>query len=183
MPVDMKAMIAQKLGELLEQKNLDKITVRELVETCHISRQTFYYHFHDLMEVVEWNQHKVLEKALQRDFSQGNSKEAIKEIVTDVLSHKELILQLLESRQHDEIVELFLNTVRFQLREILRKKAPVASVAPMDAETMVSFYANGIVGMMIGELKKKEVNVEIFSTQLYRLLAGKITFDFTDVPV
>lgn len=180
MPVDMKAMIAQKLGELLEQKNLDKITVRELVEACHISRQTFYYHFHDLMEVVEWNQHKVLEKALQRDFSQKNSKEAIKEIVTDVLEHKELILQLLESRQHDEIIQLFLDTVHFQLREILHKKAPVVSIPPMDAEMLLDFYSTGIVGIMIGALKKKEVNVELLSTQLYRLLAGKITFDFTD---
>ena len=49
MPVDMKAKIAETLYELLKHKPLDKITVKELVDTCNISRQSFYYHFQDIM--------------------------------------------------------------------------------------------------------------------------------------
>lgn len=38
MPGDMKARIADTLNELLEHKELDKITVKELVDACNISR-------------------------------------------------------------------------------------------------------------------------------------------------
>ena len=37
----MKAMIAETFLTLAGQKNVDKITVKDLVETCGISRQTF----------------------------------------------------------------------------------------------------------------------------------------------
>lgn len=47
MPVDVKQVIAETFAGLLEHKNVEKITVKELVDACHISRQTFYYHFQD----------------------------------------------------------------------------------------------------------------------------------------
>lgn len=49
-----KTEIANTLGELLQVKRLDDITVTELVERCGISRQAFYYHFSDLYGVVDY---------------------------------------------------------------------------------------------------------------------------------
>ena len=36
------------------EKTLDKITVKELVATCGVNRQTFYYNFQDIYELLEW---------------------------------------------------------------------------------------------------------------------------------
>lgn len=55
MPVQVKPMIAEAFIRLSKQKNIDKITVKDLVEACGISRQTFYYHFQDILEVIEWS--------------------------------------------------------------------------------------------------------------------------------
>lgn len=55
MPVDMKAMIAGTYLQLVQHGNVDKITVKALIDACHISRQTFYYHFRDIMDVLEWS--------------------------------------------------------------------------------------------------------------------------------
>ena len=55
MPVDMKALIAETLQKMAQKGNIDKITVKSLIEECHISRQTFYYHFQDIMDVMEWS--------------------------------------------------------------------------------------------------------------------------------
>ncbi len=51
---DRKQIFADTLVELLKEKPLDKITVTELVEKCHVTRQAFYYHFSDIYEIVEW---------------------------------------------------------------------------------------------------------------------------------
>ena len=53
MAVDMKERIAASFAALAQKKPVDKITVKELVELCGISRQTFYYHFQDLLEVMQ----------------------------------------------------------------------------------------------------------------------------------
>ena len=51
---DVKQKIADTVRELSFKKSIDKITVKEIVITAGISRQTFYYHFNDTLEVMEW---------------------------------------------------------------------------------------------------------------------------------
>lgn len=45
-------LIAQALEDLLRQKTLDKITVKEIVEKSGVNRQTFYYNC-ELAEMVQ----------------------------------------------------------------------------------------------------------------------------------
>lgn len=62
MPVDMKEVIAQAAMKLLIEKHAKKLTVKDIVEECHITRQTFYYHFADIPEMFRW----ILEQQGQR---------------------------------------------------------------------------------------------------------------------
>ena len=54
MPIDMKGTIAQAAMTLLTEKYVKKLTVKDIVEECHITRQTFYYHFADIPEMFRW---------------------------------------------------------------------------------------------------------------------------------
>ena len=54
MSKETKQLIAETFVELSRQKSIDKVTVKDVVEACHVSRQTFYYHFQDLTDVMEW---------------------------------------------------------------------------------------------------------------------------------
>ena len=45
--------IMETFISLLEERPLSKITVKDIVDTCGITRNTFYYHFHDIPELVE----------------------------------------------------------------------------------------------------------------------------------
>lgn len=49
-----KLLIATSLRKLMKKKSLDKIKIREIVEDCKVNRQTFYYHFQDIYDLVEW---------------------------------------------------------------------------------------------------------------------------------
>ena len=64
MPVNMKNMIAEAFVKLSDEKAIDKITVKDVVEECNISRQSFYYHFQDILEVIEWSAEQSFEKLL-----------------------------------------------------------------------------------------------------------------------
>ena len=48
-----KEIIIRTLFELLNEKPLAKITVKDIVERCGVNRNTFYYHFRDISDVVE----------------------------------------------------------------------------------------------------------------------------------
>ena len=48
-----KEIIARTFTELLDEKPMSKITVKDIVEHCGVNRNTFYYHFRDIPDVVE----------------------------------------------------------------------------------------------------------------------------------
>ena len=50
-----KKMLADMLISLLQTKPISKITVSEIVNLCDINRKTFYYHFQDVYDLLEWH--------------------------------------------------------------------------------------------------------------------------------
>ena len=49
-----KKAIAYTFKDLLKEKAFNKITINDIAEKCDINRQTFYYHFQDIRDLVEW---------------------------------------------------------------------------------------------------------------------------------
>lgn len=49
-----KKAIAYTFKDLLKEKTFNKITVSDIANRCDINRQTFYYHFKDIRDLVEW---------------------------------------------------------------------------------------------------------------------------------
>ena len=50
-----KRALEASLKKLLLEKPLHKITVSDITEDCGINRMTFYYHFKDIYDLVEWS--------------------------------------------------------------------------------------------------------------------------------
>ena len=53
MPTFTKNAIRETFIELLKKKFIDKITVKDIVEECGINRNTFYYYYADIYELME----------------------------------------------------------------------------------------------------------------------------------
>ena len=54
MAVGTKDALASALRQMMRVKPIDKITVKDIVEICGVNRQTFYYHFDDVDDLLEW---------------------------------------------------------------------------------------------------------------------------------
>lgn len=52
-----KKALGAALKELMSQKPLGKINVGEICEKCHMNRKSFYYHFKDKYDLVNWVYH------------------------------------------------------------------------------------------------------------------------------
>lgn len=49
-----KCALADALIRIMDTKPFESITIKELTDMCHIKRQSFYYHFRDIYELLEW---------------------------------------------------------------------------------------------------------------------------------
>ena len=49
-----KEALAAALRKMMTVKPIDKVTVKDIVEICGVNRQTFYYHFDNVDNLLEW---------------------------------------------------------------------------------------------------------------------------------
>lgn len=49
-----KKAIARSLKEICSSRSFDKISVGDIAENAGVNRQTFYYHFQDKFDLIEW---------------------------------------------------------------------------------------------------------------------------------
>lgn len=49
-----KEALSESMKELMKKKSFSKISVGEICENCGINRKSFYYHFRDKYDLVNW---------------------------------------------------------------------------------------------------------------------------------
>lgn len=78
MPADMKETIARAALALLFECHVKKLTVKDIVEQCHITRQAFYYHFEDIPELFRWMMEQLTQLLIEEALSKGNAEEGLR---------------------------------------------------------------------------------------------------------
>ena len=115
-----KRVIRESLQELLEEKPLSAITVKELVEQADINRSTFYAHYETLPALIEEIEREaagqVIEKMAIETYSEADFKQRVISDFVDLLTeHRELSFWLWDEQisgageqyLHDYAEELF----------------------------------------------------------------------------
>lgn len=100
-----KAMAASLL-KLLEKKSLDKITIKDITDDCSVNRQTFYYHFHDIYDLLEWIVVQETSEILKDGITADNWKICIKKTFEQLMENKVVFMNVFEAldRQRAESV-------------------------------------------------------------------------------
>ena len=173
MPVDMKNIISSTFISMVKQKGIDKITVKALIDACNISRQTFYYHFQDIMEVIEWSMEQATKNMLSKSLKAGTPEEAISVLISSAVDNRLLVHRLLDSQKRDQNERLFVQAARGYLEELIRSKARKPSINYSDMDVALDFWAFGISGLLFKYCSNESVDADGLAAQICRLLPGK----------
>lgn len=176
MPVDMKRIIAETLGKMIETNNVDKITATALIRECHISRQTFYYHFKDLMDVYEWSIRQATQELVRQSLDAKDTHTALKGFITFSVDHYAIMEKLLESQNRAHLEKLLIEAMNTYLWEIARHKHLIGSVHPEDLEITLKFTAFGLVGVLLASSGDPHLDKDKLVSQLEPLLASQRLF-------
>lgn len=170
MPADMKNMIADAFTEMIRVKHIDKITITDLVNSCNISRQAFYYHFHDIIEVIEWQAKRRFEQVLDRSLRAENPEEAIRVFLSFAVESSDMMKKLLRSQKREYLEDMLIKGIRTYLQEMMRHKGANQSFSYSDREISLNFLTYGIVGLLIEYCGDKSLDVDGFSRQIYQMI-------------
>ena len=78
MPGNTKDTIAEAARKLVKEKQIKELTVKGIVEECHITRQTFYYHFEDIPAMFRWVLQRDTERLIQRSIELQDGEQKLK---------------------------------------------------------------------------------------------------------
>ena len=170
----MKQRIAAAYMQLARSGDVDRITVTSLVEACGISRQTFYYHFRDIMDVLEWGIRQTLERDLEASLQTPDSRAAIQIFVTRAVQKRTALRLLLDSHRRPELERLLIRALRTYLRELFRRRYPRSALSAADLAAALDFYACGIIGVLLGSCRQPNPDPEALTDQICRLLSGEM---------
>ena len=172
MPSDMKERIAREFAELARTKSIDKITVKDIVEACHITRQTFYYHFQDLIDVIDWSLRQAMEELVEKSIRIDSREQVIELFLSEAVKARGLLRKLLASQLREQTERLIVESVRSYFREMAERRELLQDVSRSDAQVALDFYTFATVGMMLEYCSRPNLDVKRLAGQITRLMSG-----------
>lgn len=142
--------------QLLEGESLDKITVRDIVEECEINRNTFYYHYSDIYDLIDDVFRVETEKFMSEDVDENTTfGEEYERAARFVLKYKKAILHIYDSKKRD-VLQNYLETLAFSfISRFVKKEADGYGLPDEDIDYITGFYTHAIVGNTLGWIKRK----------------------------
>ena len=92
-----KRFLAVALKELMKTKSFDKVTVKDLTEYCDINRQTFYYHFIDIRDLMEWIIYEDSKKIIANNKTAETWEKGYLDILVHLKADKDFFMNLYNS--------------------------------------------------------------------------------------
>ena len=140
-----KKKIADCVRQLMKRKEISKITIGDIMEATGMSRQSFYYHFKDIYDVLEDIFVEERESLRQQLSGEGSFYESHKAASAIILQHKSAVLHLAKSRHQDILMNYLTNVVHDFVRPFVEYRARDARLSEQDIRYIVSFYSCAII--------------------------------------
>ena len=149
-----KFAIAFAFKELLLEKSIDKITINDITEKCGINRQTFYYHFHDIYELIEWICETDADHVLKQNKTYDTWQEGFLAIFHLLKKDEPFVVNIYHNAPRGYIYR-YLYKVTYQLiYDVLEEKAAGMVVREEDKTFIADFYKYGFVGLVLEWIDK-----------------------------
>ena len=148
-----KRALEASLKNLLLQKPLSKITISDITEDCGINRMTFYYHFKDIYDLVEWSCQEDASRALAGNKTYETWQQGFLQLFKAVQDNKPFIMNVYHSVSREQ-VETYLYKLTYDLLEgVVEEQAAGMSVRPEDKAFIANVYKYAFVGLMLDWIK------------------------------
>lgn len=142
-----KKMIIEQTVALAGKKPLSKITIRDITDACGITRNTFYYYYHDIFDVID---DLVTEKVAELSRkSPEEPEEAMFEFIEFCLLNRKVLLNLYRTIGHDAMSGYAMRQLRGVISDSVRAQAGDPPLNEEDLSMICAFYEEAFFGLMV----------------------------------
>lgn len=140
--------LAESLKKLLNRKTLNKITVSDITNDCGMNRQTFYYHFHDVYELVDWIFAEEMKRYAQEGFTPDNWRDVMTRLMDNFLEERHFIINVYNSLNRKELEKYMRVFVKPAVTDIVNEIARNYDVSAEDIDFLTSTLTASLTGIV-----------------------------------
>ena len=160
-----KEALAAALKQMMTVKPMDKITIKDLVEICGVNRQTFYYHFDDVYDLLEWVFEEDANRVLPREVVYEHWREDVFIFMQYLQDNSSFTLNVYNSNSRIYMLRYLEEKMAACIRSFAVIVSEGMNIDRQDFEFVVTFYAKCAIGfisqwMDLGMKLPKEVTTE-----------------------
>ena len=137
-------LLAESFKEIAATRPIEKITIKEITDKAGVIRPTFYNHFQDKYELLEWIVQTELIDPMNPMIDQGQLKEAVVNSLTLMSKEKDFYVKAVKLEGQNSFKEILVQKVTdLILHKLDSKKIQEKIIYPwLTAERTADFFAN-----------------------------------------
>lgn len=149
--------LSDSLKKFMETIPLDRINVSDIASDCGVSRRTFYYHFRDIYDLLDWTIRSDLIKILDRDRTYKTWEKGFIRILHYLDDNKSLILNIYNTISKDRIEEHLSEEVTALIRNVIEEQSYELKIDEVHMGKIARFYRISLVGVILDWVKNRMV--------------------------
>lgn len=155
-----KKLFADALKAAMKEKPFSKITVSEIINACGVNRKTFYYHFTDIYDLLQWMfQQEALELMKQFELIIC-AEEAITFIMDYVEQNDHIINCAQDAMGSDELKRFFVAGFLDIAKDIITQAEVTTGshLEPGYKDFLCKFYVDAVSNMLTEWARNRDPN-------------------------
>jgi len=138
-------LLADSIVELMEDTELEKITVQQIVDNCNVTRQTFYRYFYDKYQLVNWIFQSEVEEIIHQSSLSDPWEDVLARMLKKMKDKKSFYHNILHSDSQTYLQNLIIDYTRSAYEKEIEKRGNLEKV-DKNMEFSLQFNSFGAVG-------------------------------------
>lgn len=173
MPNFTKKAIKDTFLSLLEERPLNKITVKDIVESCGINRNSFYYHFEDLPSLLEEIIAERVQALIDAHPTVDTLEDGFDAAVEFVQQNRRAIFHIYSSLSRDVFERHLMAVCHYVVKTYVESDFSDRPVTPEDKEMLIRYHKCEVFGNIIDWLNSgMQYDISAYFHRIYQLKRG-----------
>lgn len=174
MAVDMKESIAKAVKTLLLEKGVRRLTVKEIVEECHITRQAFYYHFEDIPALFRWILERDMEQFVAEIRTLENGEARLRYLFVLAINALPYVKKGLQSNLGAEFERLLEQNVEALFARVCDEEKLYQNCTRFESGIILRYHSQAVLGLLRNWTEKDTENLDQIVHVVYCLMTEGI---------
>lgn len=171
-----KKRIAKAFKRQLAIKSFDKISVVDIMQEAEIRRQTFYNHFLDKYELLDWIFETELQEQVTDNLTYISGLKLLDELLYYIESNQSFYKQLFEIKGQNDFVSYLEGYFHILMEKIINEYQSQEEVSFTDSQRqfLTSYHSSAWIGLIQEGLTQKPCQIHSY----WRSMVGIIQQSF-----